>query len=239
MTRRDRRRRARQLRRKRFLCLTTALVVFLTATVLLSGAAHSNEGGETADPQEPAVVNREQTAIAVMAIPQAAPDPEELHDGPDETGGEVQTEDPAEEGTVIQTLLARGYIRDEIPLSYENQIYLRAACEESGIPLPLALAVIQQETQFQNVTGDNGNSLGFMQIQPKWNQERMERLGVTDLMDPLSNFRVGCDLLGELLGKYELKEALTSYNSGHAGHNAYSDAVADYYEEWMEVLEWE
>jgi soluble lytic murein transglycosylase-like protein len=59
----------------------------------------------------------------------------------------------------------------------------------------------------------------------------MDRLGVTDLMDPLSNFRVGCDYLAELLGKYELEAALTAYNTGSPGHNEYADTVIGYWEE--------
>ena len=40
------------------------------------------------------------------------------------------------------------------------------------------------------------------QIQKKWHWDRMERLGVTDLMGPSGNFRVGCDFLAELYAKY-------------------------------------
>ena len=71
-----------------------------------------------------------------------------------------------------------------------------------------------------------------MQIQPRWHEERMERLGVTDLSDPYSNFRVGCDFLAELLSKYTLEEALTAYNSGKAGKSEYATSVMEYMEEY-------
>jgi hypothetical protein len=124
-----------------------------------------------------------------------------------------------------------GY-RSDVPLSGKEQGYLYAACEEAGIEYELALAVIRQETNFRNVVGDDGNSIGYMQIQPKWHKERMERLGVTDLMDAESNFRVGCDFLAELLDKYTLEEALTAYNSGKAGQSAYAKSVMGYMEEY-------
>lgn len=118
----------------------------------------------------------------------------------------------------------------DVPLSYELQDMLRAACEESGIPMELALAVIWEETDFQNLAGDDGESEGYMQVQEKWHWDRMERLGVEDLMDPAGNFRVGCDYLAELLDKHPLAYALTCYNSGKVRVSEYSERVMDYQE---------
>ena len=44
------------------------------------------------------------------------------------------------------------------------------------------------------------------------------------------NFRVGCDYLAELLGKYPLEEALTAYNSGKPGRSTYASNVLAYME---------
>ena len=118
----------------------------------------------------------------------------------------------------------------EVPLDTETQDLLRAACEESDIDMELALAVIWRETDFRNIEGDGGESYGYMQIQPKWHRERMERLGVTDLMDPASNFRVGCDFLAELLEDHALAYALTYYNSGKAVVSPYAEEVMTYME---------
>lgn len=115
----------------------------------------------------------------------------------------------------------------DVPLDYETQDLLRQACEESGVDMVLALAVISRETDFRNISGDNGNAYGYFQVWPKWHYDRMERLGVTDLNDPLGNFRVGCDFLAELLGKYHLAEALTAYNSGKPGNSAYARNVIE------------
>ena len=118
----------------------------------------------------------------------------------------------------------------DVPLSYELQDMVRAACEESGVPMELVLAVIWEETDFRNLTGDDGESQGYMQIQEKWHRDRMERLGVEDLMDPAGNFRVGCDFLAELLDKHPLAYALTYYNSGKVRVSEYSERVMDYQE---------
>ena len=51
-------------------------------------------------------------------------------------------------------LLDQGYLRDDIPLDYDTQALLRAACDESGVEFELALAVIRKETTYRNVVGD-------------------------------------------------------------------------------------
>lgn len=150
----------------------------------------------------------------------------------------IQTweEDPNESEKIEQALVEQGYFRDDVPLSYEDQDFLHTACQESGVPYALALAVIERETQFQNLVGDDGASLGYMQVQERWHWDRMERLGVTDLMNPFGNFRVGCDFLAELLEKYPTQEALTAYNSGSPGYNQYSYDVMANYEKWKELV---
>lgn len=121
---------------------------------------------------------------------------------------------------------------DNISFAPELQELLWCACEETGCPYELALSVIWCETHFQNVNGDGGNSIGYMQIQPKWHKARMEKLGVTDLSDPLSNFRVGCDFLAELIDKYGSEEmALTCYNTGSPGKSKYATRVIEYMKE--------
>lgn len=148
---------------------------------------------------------------------------------------ETAVEDMAEDfenENIEAALYETGYFRADVPLDGETQAFLRSACEEAGITYELALAVIRQETDFRNIVGDNGDSIGYMQIQPRWHEERMERLGVTDLTDPYSNFRVGCDFLAELISKYTLEEALTAYNSGKPGKSGYATSVMGYMEEY-------
>lgn len=141
-----------------------------------------------------------------------------------------ELKEDSENEYIEAALYASGYFREDVPLDGDTQALLRAACEETGIPYELALAVIRQETEFRNITGDDGRSVGYMQVQRRWHEDRMARLGVTDLADPYGNFRVGCDYLAELLGKYPLEEALTAYNSGKPGKSAYASNVLAYME---------
>lgn len=145
---------------------------------------------------------------------------------------EGDDEEDFENDKIESALYENGYFRSDVPLDGDTQALLHAACEEAGITYELALAVIRQETEFRNVIGDNGDSIGYMQIQPRWHKDRMERLGVTDLTDPYSNFRVGCDFLAELLSKYTLEEALTAYNSGKPGKSEYAASVMNYMDEY-------
>lgn len=145
-------------------------------------------------------------------------------------------EDLTEQENIEAGLTESGYYRDDVPLPYDLQDCLHTACQEANIPYALALAVIEKETHFKNVIGDDGASEGYMQVQRKWHYDRMERLGVTDLSDPFGNFRVACDFLAELLGKYPTQEALTAYNSGSPGYNRYSYDVMENYEKWKELV---
>lgn len=118
-----------------------------------------------------------------------------------------------------------------VPLSTALQDDLRCACDESGVEMALALAVIRQETEYRNLVGDGGRSVGYMQVQPRWHGDRMARLGAEDLTVPLDNFRVGCDYLAELMARYPLTEALTAYNTGAPGKSEYAISVIKYAEE--------
>ena len=144
---------------------------------------------------------------------------------------EEEAREDYENQKISEALYASGYFRDDIPLDEETQAYLRAACEESGVKYELALAVIWKETDFRNIIGDSGDSIGYMQVQPRWHKERMERLDVDDLQEPFGNFRVGCDYIAELMEKYPLENALTAYNSGIPGKSEYAKEVIEYMEE--------
>ena len=153
----------------------------------------------------------------------------------------------SEEETETETVIARTVQNDEqnyiflscIPLSDEEQMLLQDACIEFNIPYALALGLVEKETNFRNVVGDDGASVGYMQIQQKWHRDRMDRLGVTDLTDPGGNFRVGLDFLSELYNKYhDWGMALTVYNMGHnPGYiTKYANKVLNNYETWQAFL---
>lgn len=130
-------------------------------------------------------------------------------------------------------------LRDDVPLSNDEQKWLQDACNEFGVPYSMALGLIEKETDFRNVFGDAGASSGYMQVQKKWHSDRMDRLGVTDLMDPQGNFRVGLDYLSELYRKYNnWGVALTVYNIGYnpGRITVYANDVLTNEKKWEKTL---
>lgn len=133
----------------------------------------------------------------------------------------------------LDPMIEDTFLRDDIPLSYELQSALYGACLEFGIGYELALAVIEQETNFRNVTGDGGDSVGYMQIQKRWWGELMAEIGADDLSDPKDNFRTGCAILRQLFDKYDTAEdALSAYNTGKPGQTRYGREVLEKMEKY-------
>lgn len=83
------------------------------------------------------------------------------------------------------------------------------------------LAVIERESGYNSAAiGDGGESYGLMQIQPRWYVERMDKLGVTDLLNPYENVTLGVDILaGHLEQGLGDEWALHAYNGGVAYAN--------------------
>lgn len=115
---------------------------------------------------------------------------------------------------------AEVWVRYPVPLEDELQKHIARLCEGTAVSPCVVMALIDVETggTFDaGAIGDNGKSVGLMQIYAGWHRERMERLGVTDLMDPYQNVAVGIDLLDELCGQGRgLDWALMAYNGGTA-----------------------
>lgn len=121
-----------------------------------------------------------------------------------------------------------GFIFYEIPEEYaesggclpeEVQKYIYRLCEQEGMRYALILAMIEQESGYRHdCTGDDGESIGYMQIMQKWHEDRMEDVGATDLFNPYQNIRVGVDYMKELIDRYgTIQDALAAYNYGAAG----------------------
>ena len=104
----------------------------------------------------------------------------------------------------------------DVPLESDLQLHIKELCDSYGIDMPLVLAVIGQESGYDPAAvGDNGNSIGLMQIQPMHHRQRMDRLGITDLLDPYQNVTIGIDLLAELINEEnDIEWAVTAYNAG-------------------------
>lgn len=99
----------------------------------------------------------------------------------------------------------------------ETNNHIDKMAKRYGLDSRIIKALIEEESGWlSSAEGDNGKSVGLMQIQKRWHKERMKRLGVNDLYDPEQNITVGCDILSELLNKYgNYTDALSAYNSGN------------------------
>lgn len=112
------------------------------------------------------------------------------------------------------------YIED-IPFPEEFQTYINKVAKSYEIDPLIVFSMIEKESAYDTTAvSDNGDSEGLMQVQRKHHEERMERLGATDLFDPYKNVLVGVDYLSELLTKYgDMEMALIAYNAGAKGAN--------------------
>ena len=98
----------------------------------------------------------------------------------------------------------------------------------SGVDPNIVKAIIMEESGGNpNAVGDNGESIGLMQIQPKHHKKRMEELGIVSLFDPQENVILGCSILSDLYDKYgNYEDALSVYNSGNTGDGkAYAERI--------------
>lgn len=88
-------------------------------------------------------------------------------------------------------------------------------------------ALIFYESTNRRTAVSRGGCIGYMQVSPKWQRERMGRLGVCDLTDGYGNILVGTDYLAGICAEYgDIYLALTAYNQGDAHGAQY---VADSY----------
>ena len=106
----------------------------------------------------------------------------------------------------------------DVPLDADLQLFIICECEKVNIDPAIVMAMAFCESSYDaSATGDDGNSFGLLQVQPYWHQERMDKLGITDLFDPYQNVTVALDYLAEQLDRYDgdMAKALVAYNAGH------------------------
>lgn len=106
------------------------------------------------------------------------------------------------------------------------------------------MATAKVESEFDTtLIGDQGESFGPFQIQPKWHKARMERHNVTldDLFDPIKSATVALDLFEELIESNDYAgyciEVSIFYNAGHytkdSQVNAYATKVFNQYQQYL------
>lgn len=102
---------------------------------------------------------------------------------------------------------------------------------DHGIDPAIIKAMIQIESGGDpEAVGDDGESIGLMQIQPRYHGWRLAE--GESLKDPRVNVRIGCEILQDLLYKShgDVGAALTVYNAG------YDTGDRSYYYKVMEEM---
>ena len=139
-----------------------------------------------------------------------------------------------EEPTLEASYKCFKYVKDT-PLPYEFQTYINQVCKSYEIAPEIVFSMIAKESNYNHKEiGDNGDSEGLMQVQKQHHEERIEKLGCTDLLDPYENVLVGVDYLAELLSYYDgnISKAITAYNAGATG------AYEHYFSQGIEASEY-
>lgn len=135
----------------------------------------------------------------------------------------------------------RHYGYFNVPLEHELQDHIFAVCEKYGIDPALVVAIIQKESMFDiDAIGDRGRAQGLMQVQERWHFDRIEELGVTDLLDPYQNVTVGISYLDELFDMGGSVEwVLMAYNGGpvYANKKVEAGVITEYVEVVMAAKE--
>lgn len=130
------------------------------------------------------------------------------------TDGAEIVPDDNESALIEQALLEQGYLSDQIPLPYDMQTILRAACEQYQVPYALALGLIETESRFKTNATSGTADYGLCQLHKKYFEYLQEQTGV-DPKTPEGNVKCGMWLLGHYLAMYEnITDALYAYHNG-------------------------
>lgn len=125
-------------------------------------------------------------------------------------------------------------------------------CDRDNQLFCTVMAIAWKESLYQtDIIGDGGDSIGMMQINTRWNTDRMERLGVTNLTDPVQSSMVAVDLLRELAETFDSgisdTTTLMAYNMGPTGarraidagtyETAYTQEVTAMFQTYLQEME--
>lgn len=215
--------------------LWKAQLVAVLLTLLWVTAANwqTITGGEVADVPErdaagtaaveagsPAVLPPETDPEGIAPIPAPAV-PRATVAAPEraQSGAAVEDTHAEEMPAVDAGTLTDAPVYYDAPLSRDLQDYIRVLCEEYAVPMPLVLAIVEVESDFDPDCVSNTNDYGLMQINRCNFAECRKRFGEVDFLDPCDNLRCGVWLFAR---EYHAEDgdtvrALMRYNHGPTG----------------------
>lgn len=186
--------------------VTAVLVMVIIGAVKLSAAGKPQEAEESSQTAQTIIIPQE-TATTGTVEEIAYPFNLMSHDW----GGEE----------------LEGWEPYQIPAEYEKtggylpecmQQFTYIICQQNGIDYALALAIMEVESGYKWDAYCSEGSQGYMQVNVKWHEDRMNKLNVDNVENPYFNVMVAVDYLAELQGRFDTEaEVLTAYNYGVTG----------------------
>lgn len=130
-----------------------------------------------------------------------------------------------------------------------DQLYpmldLPPSCAAAGVPTPLVLALVRQESEFDPLATSGANARGLIQLLPSTAQDvaRRYKLPYTKAVDlhvPETNLTIGCyhvkDLMDAFGGSYVLTAA--AYNAGKGRVTSWIASHGDPRDPKVDVIDW-
>ena len=143
------------------------------------------------------------------------------------------------EGNYTTTTDKPLYLR-EIPLSDELQQFTYETAAEYGVNYDLMLAIMQTESQFNNVISDNGEDIGLCQINTINAEWLYTEHGINNLLDEKQNIKACAIILNKLQGQFDTEShVVMAYNLGASKAEKYisSGKITKYTEKVYENME--
>lgn len=216
-------------RRRRNAMRTKLILVSGMAVAFAAGFAISGTFGDAPSPKEASAAESFPPAMMATAVLRP-PVPEALtiewraaETAVDDPEAPVKAKESAlEPEPEIAPLLA------SVPLDGKTQAAIYDLCGQDDSLFCAVMAIANRESRFTpNAIGDNGRCYGMMQINYAYHTERIERLGISDLLDPVQSAAVAIDYLKELEQTYGTSTdshiLYLYYNAGPTGAQSYFD----------------
>jgi hypothetical protein len=111
-----------------------------------------------------------------------------------------------------------GFILYDVPLDAELQKYTYDICTENNVDYKMVLAMMGQESSYQEDAISKTKDYGILQINQINHKWLEDKLGIENFLDAKQNILAGVYMLADLTDKYaDINKVLMAYNCGESG----------------------
>lgn len=123
----------------------------------------------------------------------------------------IEATEPIENKVVRYIKSVNSKLDDNTAFKLADAVIIES--NQRGIPLKLILGLITVESKFDQYAISNAGALGFWQVMPKWHYDKIATLDNRNIYDPVSNTKLGAQILNDCLSKHRsVPMALQCYN---------------------------